>query len=365
MINTVLIDDEYLAIEKFKHQLKQLDEINVVDTFTNPEIALEYIFENNNIHLVIVDIQMPQMTGLQFSKSLALNAPWVKIVFSTAYEEYALEAFELDACDYLLKPSSMDRIKQMINKVKAYQTSSPDEVSDEIIGKTHISLFKHFELQVDHNIIDITWRTAKVKELFMYFLCHINVPIRKEYLIEVLWPEYSLKSGIPLLNTTMYNLRKNLKPYKLDFNITYATGSYTAKLGSISLDIDELSKFDTINNKSSYDIETINHISKIYKGHLLEIEGYGWTDIIEQNFLSIYRNMTLKGLEYYLKTKDQKGFKYIADSYIAVDYYDDGIWEFYLKGLMQFGNITKAMSIYIEYKKSLYNEYQVAPSFKL
>jgi len=366
MINTILIDDEYLALEKFKFQLKKFDIINIKETFTNPELALTYVFEEKDIQLVIVDIQMPQMTGIEFSEKVREKAPWIHVVFSTAYEEYAVQAFGLDICDYLLKPSSLERIEQMIRKVEDHiAIHHSDKTTTEVTSVAYISLFKHFELTIDDKINHINWRTSKVKELFIYFLCHLEMPIRKEYLIEVLWPEHSLQSGVPLLNTTMYNLRKSLKPYELDFKISYTTGSYIASVSNIELDIYQLDKLNKSKHSSKTDIKTISDAINLYKGQLLEIEGYSWTETLEQKYLSIFRNITMNGLMHYKEASNQNSFKEVAEAFISVDYYDDGIWEMYLRGLMEFGNVTKAMTMYIEYKKSLMKEYNMKPSFQL
>ena len=115
----IIIDDEELARNLIKSYAERLDFIEVVGTFENPLNALKVI-KNEKIDLVFLDIQMPDMKGTDFSKLLP---PETQIVFTTAYSEYALAAFDLGAEDYLVKPITFERFLQAINKIKFKRNS--------------------------------------------------------------------------------------------------------------------------------------------------------------------------------------------------------------------------------------------------
>lgn len=110
----LIIDDEELARNLLKSYAERLDFLEVVGTFENPLDTLE-IIKKEKIDLVFLDIQMPDMKGTDFAKVLP---PTAKIVFTTAYSEYALTAFDLGAEDYLVKPITFERFLQAINKIK-------------------------------------------------------------------------------------------------------------------------------------------------------------------------------------------------------------------------------------------------------
>lgn len=112
MIRTLIVDDEPLALEILETYINQLDELSLVGRCSNA-IEANKILQNEEVDLLIIDIQMPQVTGIDFVKSLS-NPPLV--IFSTAYAEYAVEGFELEAVDYLLKPIPMDRFMKAINR---------------------------------------------------------------------------------------------------------------------------------------------------------------------------------------------------------------------------------------------------------
>ena len=102
-VKSIVIDDEPLAIEIIEDFAAKLPFLEVSCTFTNPLKAIELI-KNKKIDLIFLDIQMPELTGIQLINTLK-DVPY--IIFTTAYEEYALKSYELEAVDYLLKPFSL------------------------------------------------------------------------------------------------------------------------------------------------------------------------------------------------------------------------------------------------------------------
>lgn len=112
-MRTIIIDDERLAREELKKLLKDYHEIEIIDEAKNPEEALEKI-KNLKPDLIFLDVQMPGMTGFDMLKKLD-EIP--KVVFVTAYDEFALKAFEVNALDYLLKPVEPARLEETIQKL--------------------------------------------------------------------------------------------------------------------------------------------------------------------------------------------------------------------------------------------------------
>lgn len=113
-IRTIAIDDEYLALELLTDYCRQAPDVELVATFSSAAAALE-IIRQEPPQLLLLDVQMPGLSGLNLLRTL--RSPPVT-VFTTAYDHHAVEAFDLDAVDYLLKPFSFERFLRAVAKVR-------------------------------------------------------------------------------------------------------------------------------------------------------------------------------------------------------------------------------------------------------
>ncbi len=117
-LKTIIIDDEPLAVSVIENYCKEIKEITVLKTFNNAVSAASYVQENS-LDLIFLDINMPVLDGLSFLKSLAVKP---MVVMTTAYENHALESFELQAIDYLVKPIPFPRFLSAIQRIIALKS---------------------------------------------------------------------------------------------------------------------------------------------------------------------------------------------------------------------------------------------------
>jgi len=115
-LNCVIVDDEPLARKGLKEYIADVNFLHLAGDFGDPLKASE-ILAKGNIHLLFLDIQMPKITGLDFFKLLQNPPP---VIFTTAFPQYALDGFDLNALDYLVKPVSFDRFVKAVMKAKEY-----------------------------------------------------------------------------------------------------------------------------------------------------------------------------------------------------------------------------------------------------
>ncbi len=117
MIKAILVDDELFALKELQLQLESLPNIQIIGSFTNP---LESFFNITmlNPDVVFLDIDMPEVSGIYLAEQIMTTHPQVKIIFVTAFDKYAINAFELNAVDYILKPFTLERIKKTISKLE-------------------------------------------------------------------------------------------------------------------------------------------------------------------------------------------------------------------------------------------------------
>ncbi|KFN11256.1 LytR/AlgR family response regulator transcription factor [Paenibacillus macerans] len=139
-MNVVLIDDENLALNYLEHHLQSIFGIHVAGKFINPVEGKEFILRTD-IDVVFLDIHLPEISGIELAGQLLQFKPRLNIVFVTAYDDYAVKAFELNALDYVMKPLrkerltiTLERIRERLEGVPAAPPAAKEEL--------HVSLFQ-------------------------------------------------------------------------------------------------------------------------------------------------------------------------------------------------------------------------------
>lgn len=154
MISCIIVDDEQHAIDILVHYVKQTPQLQLVASTTNPVEALQ-IVSAQHVELVFLDIQMPELSGMDFIKSIRGKA---RVILTTAYSEFALESYELDVVDYLLKPIRLARFLQAVQKAaREIEENNPDHHPAVESGDDYIFVKTESKgklLKIDLNEID-------------------------------------------------------------------------------------------------------------------------------------------------------------------------------------------------------------------
>lgn len=171
-LSCLIVDDEELARTLLENYVKRLPYLYLVGKCSNPIEALQ-LLQQQSVDLIFLDIQMPDMIGTDFLKSLSLKP---MVVFTTAYAEYALEGYELDVVDYLLKPFPFERFLKAVNrasdlaKLKAQQTSNPILSKKEANNKDYILVRSEYKLhRISHD--DILY-IQSMREYVAFYTCN-------------------------------------------------------------------------------------------------------------------------------------------------------------------------------------------------
>jgi DNA-binding LytR/AlgR family response regulator len=128
-MNCIIVDDEPLARDEMQALIKEVSMIEILGKFSNAPTAIDFVKENE-VDLIFLDIEMPMVNGLEFASQLPKNT---LTIFTTAYPQYALKSYELDAIDYLLKPIAKDRLEKSIIKAETYNRLLSDDTAKGII----------------------------------------------------------------------------------------------------------------------------------------------------------------------------------------------------------------------------------------
>ena len=137
-MNCIILDDEPLARAEIQSLIREVSNLEILGDFSNALTAVDFL-KTNQVDLIFLDIQMPLMTGLEFAESLPKQS---LIIFTTAYSQYALKSYELDAIDYLLKPIEKQRLEKAIYKAELYnQLLSQETIKNTVESNTKDFLF--------------------------------------------------------------------------------------------------------------------------------------------------------------------------------------------------------------------------------
>jgi len=165
LISCIAIDDEPLALVQLAGYIEKTPFLNLKNRFTSAFKALEYLKENQ-VDLMFVDINMPDLSGIDFVKSLSNPA---KVIFTTAYREFAFEGFQVDAADYMVKPIGYPEFLKAVNKVRERYFTEKDETST--VQTSDQFLF----IKSEYKIVRIDFRTIKyVEGMRDYIRIHLD-----------------------------------------------------------------------------------------------------------------------------------------------------------------------------------------------
>ncbi len=166
-IPCIIVDDEPVAREILESHLSKIDAVNVVASCKNAVEAFNVI-NSQHVDLIFLDINMPEISGLSFARSINKN---IKVIFTTAYREYAIDGFDLQAVDYLLKPISFERLLQSINKYLDENTPAKSYEPVEITPEKSESFF----VRADRKMIKVCFADILyIESLSDYVKIHLT-----------------------------------------------------------------------------------------------------------------------------------------------------------------------------------------------
>lgn len=188
-IKTIIVDDEPLAIEVIESYLKNFSDVEIIDK-CNDGIQAFKSLQHQKADLMFLDIKMPGLNGNELLKSLK-NPP--KVIFTTAYHDYAVEGFELNALDYLLKPISFDRFLKAMDKVyEYYGFNTRQSIHTESIPLRNNIVFLYLKVErkmVKVDVRDILWVESQKDYIKVILSDRILISKQKISLLEELLPE--------------------------------------------------------------------------------------------------------------------------------------------------------------------------------
>jgi two-component system, LytTR family, response regulator LytT len=202
MIGTVAVDDEPLALQLIVDYIQKTPGLRLLAKFANPLEASSFI-STNQVDLVFTDIRMPGLSGIEFTKSM-INGPVV--IFTTAFDQYALEGFKLDIADYLLKPFTYEEFLTSVHKAERL-IKSEKRNAEEILSNQEF-LFLKSDYKIKRINFDEILYIEGLKEYVKVYIQHITSPILSITSLKLLESKLPADRFMRVHRSFIINLRK-------------------------------------------------------------------------------------------------------------------------------------------------------------
>lgn len=272
-MNVLIADDEIDSLEEIKYCVEKYDQHYVCTACSNAFEALEQA-EKTRFDIALLDIEMPVINGLELAERLIDLFPDIGIAFLTAYNNYASEAFEVNAVDYILKPIREERLFMALDKL---EVRIPGKLGAEICkDRLSIRMFGKFTVWLDGELL--RWNRQKSAEIFAYLVENKGCPVRKEILCELFWPGLETNRALVNLQTAMHSIRKTVNTSGVGLvRIEYTSNTYILQISEANIDAEQfesmLKKALELNDKSC-----LKQAVNLYTGDYLEEEGWLWAE---------------------------------------------------------------------------------------
>lgn len=265
MIRIAAVDDEIHVLERFERMVLEMNELELCGLFQTGEELLSYL-QDHPLDAVFLDIEMPGINGLQLSERILDLNENIDIVFVTAFNQFAVEAFELQALDYILKPLTQERLTKTIKRL--LKTKKTVASSQNVV----FQCFGHFEMFINGEVL--VWKNSKAKEILAFLIHKRGIPLNWEKIADAVWPEFDSEKAHTNFHATTYLLRKRLAAAGIAQIMENSRGNYRVVTNQISCDLYELE--DRIIGNQINRKEDISLFEQLEQKGYMEEDGYSW-----------------------------------------------------------------------------------------
>ena len=347
-MRAILVDDESSALTSLDIALHKIGGITIIGKYTNSYMAKKNILSKKP-DIIFLDIQMPGISGINLAEEIQCSLPETNIVFVTAYDEYAVRAFELSAIDYLLKPVRSNRLKETIQRIsKSYMEKTILDSSS--IRAPMICAFQSLSFVLEDNIdktIDVRWRTSKVRGVFIFLLQHRGDFIRKETLLDLFWPNLDIKKGYTQLYSAIYQIRKTLAAIHVNIFISNLENGYRLDMNGVKFDVDVWEKgIEKLSVVTSETLPKHQQLLTLYRGNYLENEDYLWVENERERLKILWIQHISKIADYFT---EKRQFSEAISLYLRLQMSHPYIEECYFKLMQLYSKIDEIHSVERQY----------------
>jgi two-component SAPR family response regulator len=283
-MRVIIADDELPLLHEFKKILLQCPEIEIVGAYADPFEAYMEV-EKTRPDTAFLDIEMPGMNGIVLAEKLVSKVPDMDILFVTAYNHYASEAFEANAIDYILKPVYLERLQKALNRLRKKKGTAKPETRVLL----RIQSFGKFGAYIGDE--PLKWARPKQQELFAYLLQNEGQWVDKYKICDDLWRDNDPDQALASLQTAVWAVRKALKDAGLScIKIEFFHDSYILHLKEAQWD---LRRFDAAYKDfmDTGNIECRREAINLYQKEYLFNEDWLWSVLERAKYARQYEEL--------------------------------------------------------------------------
>lgn len=357
MINVILVDDEPLSLQLLEKKLSGIEDIKVVAAYSNAESALQHLKEID-FQVAFLDIEMVGLSGLDLAEIISEYNPGIHIVFVTAYREYAVQAFELNSIDYLLKPVMKERLDKTIARLREQILLEQHQYESKRTPSLSIHYFKEFAVYNQEEIIK--WKTSKVKELFAYLFMHHHTYMHRDTIIHDLWPEQDYKKAKIQLHTNMSYLRRTLSSIGIDNPLQFNNQSYRLQIENYVCDVEV---FEELTERSITDqtIAEAEQAISLYTGGYTEKNAFEWAlpkaKVLQEKLLLFLHQI----IDYFAENENGPKKQHYLQLLLRHDPYSELAIRQLIQHYLNKGNRIEAITLYKDFTLLLKEELGIMP----
>ncbi|XID90243.1 response regulator [Paenibacillaceae bacterium WGS1546] len=367
-MRAIVVDDEPLTGEHIGRLLTEAG-VNVLECCADPRQVPEMV-DSLRPDVLFLDIEMPEMSGLSLAEHIYAGGSKTEIVFITAYRQYAIEAFRVNAQDYLLKPVMEEDLHRSLERIRRRLVHLPDRPESKRKSRVEASLFGHFALRLDGSPTPIRWKTSKCEELLVYMLLQReDAEVSKWTLIEALWKEKNIEKAEINLRSTISRLNKTLRENGLSMALVSVKNGYRLNRADTELSADAYLVERCALESVEIGIDNAERIEALLERcerPFLEKFGSEWCESYRYRYHRDLMNLGRKLLAYY-ERNEAEPFKRLRLTELLLRHepYADAIRVLALRLHERVGGRTQALAYYRQYAALLERDLGTEPGDEL
>ncbi|PWV88467.1 response regulator receiver and SARP domain protein [Paenibacillus cellulosilyticus] len=355
MLTAMIVDDEELSVKRLTRLLLESGEFSVCHSFLNPSEAYEFA-KANRIDVAFLDISMPAIDGMTLSGKLRELDDSIQLVFATGYGDYAVQAFDINALDYLLKPVTTERLNKTLSRIDKTPRSAP---------ALRVQLLNELKIyNRDGQETPIKLRSPKTEELFAFLLCKRSVS--REEIVETLWTDMETDKALKNLNSTLYYIRQAVGADKIG-SIMH-TGKTEIRLEENGIDCD-LYVFERllkqIRSGPEQADKLLEQAETLYTGELLKGKAFEWAVPIRRGLEQQYIEQLEAAYRRRLATDRPLDSLHNLSMILKLDPLREDIHHEVIRLHIELGNRNEALRQYRTLEKLLQQELGTKPDSRM